>query len=160
MVEGAVDKELRPPIKMMLDAWPGLSAEALPKMREDLAAISGFDLNAPESWTSRRAWHLRWSALTRALRCSRLEVLPSGHSDHRVVHHSDSASSQSIQTVISVAPRFCARRRKRCSRIETGLDRLGSGWHKSHRQEGRHMNVSRALALIEHVGGEKGLPLL
>jgi acetyl esterase/lipase len=32
-------------------------------------AFHGFDLIAPESWTARRAWYLRWSALTRALGC-------------------------------------------------------------------------------------------
>jgi acetyl esterase/lipase len=30
-------------------------------------AFHGFDLIAPDAWTSRRAWYLRWSALTRAL---------------------------------------------------------------------------------------------
>ena len=30
-------------------------------------AFHGFDLIAPDSWTGRRAWGLRWSALTRAL---------------------------------------------------------------------------------------------
>ena len=32
-------------------------------------AFHGFDLIAPESWAGRRAWYLRWSALTRALGC-------------------------------------------------------------------------------------------
>jgi acetyl esterase/lipase len=32
-------------------------------------AFHGFDLIAPESWASRRAWYLRWSAVTRALGC-------------------------------------------------------------------------------------------
>jgi acetyl esterase/lipase len=33
-------------------------------------AFHGFDLIAPDSWISRRAWQLRWSALTRALQRS------------------------------------------------------------------------------------------
>jgi len=36
-------------------------------------AYHGFDLIAPESWTSRRAWYLRWSALARALGCPPLD---------------------------------------------------------------------------------------